>query len=72
MFKKLASLASLTIVLLALSCSEKKEEKTENTVYPITTPYKTNAEITKDYVAQIQSAKNIEIRAQEKGFLHQA
>ena len=69
MFKKLASLASLTIVLLALSCSEKKEEKTENTVYPITTPYKTNAEITKDYVAQIQSAKNIEIRAQEKGFL---
>ena len=69
MFKKLASLASLTIVLLSLSCSEKKEEKTENTVYPITTPYKTNAEITKDYVAQIQSAKNIEIRAQEKGFL---
>ncbi len=69
MFKKLASLASLAVLLLALSCTEKKEEKTENTVYPITTPYKTNAEITKDYVAQIQSAKNIEIRAQEKGFL---
>ena len=69
MIKKLASLASLMIVLLALSCSEKKEKKTENTVYPVTTPYKTNAEITKDYVAQIQSTKNIEIRAQEKGFL---
>ena len=69
MIKKLASLASLMIVLLALSCSEEKVEKTENTVYPVTTPYKTNAEITKDYVAQIQSAKNIEIRAQEKGFL---
>ena len=66
---KRQSLASLMIVLLALSCSEEKVEKTENTVYPVTTPYKTNAEITKDYVAQIQSAKNIEIRAQEKGFL---
>ena len=69
MFKKLAPLASLTILLLALSCSEKKEEKTESQVFPITTPYKTNTEITKDYVATIQSVKNIEVRAQEKGFL---
>ena len=69
MFKKLTPLASLTILLLALSCSEKKEEKTESQVFPITTPYKTNTEITKDYVATIQSVKNIEVRAQEKGFL---
>lgn len=69
MLKKLAPLASLTIMLMALSCSEKKEETTENEVFPITTPYKTNTIVAKDYVANIQSVKNIEVRAQEKGFL---
>lgn len=69
MTKKLYSLGSLILVLLALSCSEKKEEKVEDAIYPATTPLKTNTEITKEYVAQIQSLKNIEIRAQERGFL---
>lgn len=69
MIKKLASLVSLMVLLLTISCSEKKEEKAENTVYPITTPLKTDTQITKEYVAQIQSLKNIEVRAQEKGFL---
>lgn len=69
MIKKSPSLVGLMIVLFALSCKEKKEEKIENTVYPVTIPYKTNTEITKEYIAQIQSVKNVEIRAQEKGFL---
>jgi len=56
-------------LLIILSCNEKKEEKEEAAVYPVTNPLKTDTIITKDYVAQIQSAKNIEIRAQEKGFL---
>lgn len=63
------SLVVLMISLSALSCSEKKEEKEENAVYPVTVPLKTNTQITKDYIAQIRSVKNIEIRAQEKGFL---
>lgn len=65
----LQPLAGLLVFTLLLSCSEKTEEKTENTIYPVTTPLKTNTQITKDYIAQIQSSKNIEIRAQEKGFL---
>ena len=69
MIKKITSLASLMVLFLALSCSEKKEEKVENSIYPATIPLKTNTDITKEYVAKIQSAKNIEIRAQEKGFL---
>ena len=69
MTKKLYSLWSLIIVLLALSCSEKKEEKVEDAIYPATTALKTNTQIKKEYVAQIQSLKNIEVRAQEKGFL---
>lgn len=69
MTKKQYSLWSLILVLLALSCSEKKEEKIEDAIYPATTPLKTNTQIKKEYVAQIQSLKNIEVRAQEKGFL---
>jgi len=63
----------LTLVISALliifSCKEKKEEKEENAIYPVTSAVKMDTVVTKDYVAQIQSLKNIEIRAQEKGFL---
>ncbi len=38
-------------------------------VYPITQPLKMDTNISKDFVAQIQSQKNIEVRAQGKGFL---
>jgi membrane fusion protein (multidrug efflux system) len=56
-------------VLLLSSCNSKKEEKQEDSVYPVTSPVKMDTIINKDFVAQIQSVKNIEIRAQEKGFL---
>lgn len=59
----------LSAVLLLFSCNEKKEEKQEDSVYPVTSPVKMDTIINKDFVAQIQSVKNIEIRAQEKGFL---
>lgn len=59
----------LSSLLIIFSCKEKKEEKEEATVYPSTTPVRMDTVITKDYVAQIQSLKNIEVRAQEKGFL---
>jgi len=47
----------------------KKEEKEEATTYPVTSPVVMDTVINKEYVAQIQSVKNIEVRAQEKGFL---
>ncbi|SDI14206.1 membrane fusion protein, multidrug efflux system [Chryseobacterium taeanense] len=55
--------------LLLFSCNKKKEEKEEAAVYPVTSPIAMDTVIDKEYVAQIQSVKNIEIRAQEKGFL---
>ncbi|VXC04382.1 MULTISPECIES: efflux RND transporter periplasmic adaptor subunit [Chryseobacterium] len=67
--KRVVSAAVLSAVLLLFSCNEKKEEKQEDSVYPVTSPVKMDTIINKDFVAQIQSVKNIEIRAQEKGFL---
>lgn len=69
MMKRVVSGAVLSAVLLLFSCNEKKEEKQEDSVYPVTSPVKMDTIINKDFVAQIQSVKNIEIRAQEKGFL---
>ncbi|WP_426475931.1 efflux RND transporter periplasmic adaptor subunit [Chryseobacterium balustinum] len=67
--KRVVSGVVLSAVLLLFSCNEKKEEKQEDSVYPVTSPVKMDTIINKDFVAQVQSVKNIEIRAQEKGFL---
>lgn len=67
--KRVASLVALGTLLLLSSCNNKHEEKQEDSVYPVTSPVKMDTIINKDFVAQIQSVKNIEVRAQEKGFL---
>lgn len=69
MMKRVFSGITLCTLLLFLSCNGKKEEKEEEATYPVTSPVKMDTIINKDYVAQVQSVKNIEIRAQEKGFL---
>jgi membrane fusion protein, multidrug efflux system len=68
MIKRVVASIALSSLLL-FSCNKKKEEKEEATVYPVTSPVVMDTVIDKEYVAQIQSVKNIEIRAQEKGFL---
>jgi len=50
-------------------CSSKTREKEEAASYTVTSPETVDTSFTKEYVAQIQSVKNIEIRAQEKGYL---
>lgn len=69
MNKRVAYSVALSALLIIFSCKEKKEEKEENAIYPVTSAVKMDTVVTKEYVAQIQSLKNIEIRAQEKGFL---
>ena len=69
MNKRVAFSMALSTLLVIFSCKEKTEEKEDAAVYPLTSPVKMDTVINKDYVAQIQSVKNIEIRAQEKGFL---
>ncbi|QIY92722.1 efflux RND transporter periplasmic adaptor subunit [Chryseobacterium gallinarum] len=67
--KRVVSSIALSILLLAVGCNKKKEEKEEAPVYPVTSPVIMDTVIHKEFVAQIQSVKNIEVRAQEKGFL---
>jgi len=58
------------IALLSLtSCNSKKEEKEETVKFAVTNPVVIDTSFTKQYVSQIRSVRNIEIRAQEKGFL---
>ncbi len=68
MMKRVVAGIALSSLML-LSCNRKKEEKEEVSVYPVTSPLVMDTVIDKEYVAQIQSVKNIEVRAQEKGFL---
>ncbi|WP_113662588.1 efflux RND transporter periplasmic adaptor subunit [Pedobacter nanyangensis] len=67
--KRNLMLTGLCTILLYYSCTQKKEEKEEETHYTATSPLTLDTSFTKEYVSQIRSVRNIEIRAQEKGFL---
>ena len=56
-------------LLCHTSCTSKKEEKEEVGKYAVTSPLRVDTSFTKEYVSQIRSVRNIEIRAQEKGYL---
>lgn len=61
-------LSGLLLLLTASGCSHKKETTTASN-FTTTAPLRADTTITKEYVAQVQSVKNIELRAQEKGYL---
>lgn len=67
--KKSAFLTGMFCLLNLMACTSNKEEKEEAGKYTVTSPLKIDTSVTKEYVAQIQSVRNIEIRAQEKGYL---
>lgn len=69
MNKRVTLTLIFSTLLMILSCNDKKEEKEETVVYPTTSPVKMDTVINKEFVSQIRSERNIEIRAQEKGFL---
>jgi membrane fusion protein (multidrug efflux system) len=56
-------------LLCLISCTTKKEEKEEEVKFTVTNPVRIDTSFTKQYVSQIRSVRNIEIRAQEKGYL---
>lgn len=68
---KLIILVCLFAVVDNTACtSTNANTKREETAkYAVTTPLKTDTSFTKEYVSQIKSVRNIEIRAQEKGYL---
>src|ERR1051325_860614 len=51
------------------ACTAKTQEKQEVSKYTATSPLKVDTSFTKEYVSQIKSVRNIEIRALEKGYL---
>lgn len=67
--KKKLMFMGLTALLCLASCTTKKEEKEEAVKFTVTNPVVIDTSFTKEYVSQIRSVRNIEIRAQEKGFL---
>ena len=67
--KKIIVFAGLIALTCITSCTSKKQEKEEAETFSVTNPIKIDTSFTKQYVAQIKSFRNIEIRAQEKGFL---
>lgn len=56
-------------LLYLASCKPKKEEKEEATKYTVTSPSRIDTSFTSEYVSQIKSVRNIEIRVQERGYL---
>lgn len=59
----------LIALLCCISCTTKKEVKEEAGKFTVTNPITIDTSFTKEYVSQIKSVRNIEIRAQEKGYL---
>jgi len=67
--KRIIVFTGLIALLCLTSCTTKKEEKEEAGKFTVTNPVRIDTSFTKQYVSQIRSVRNIEIRAQEKGFL---
>jgi len=66
---KIALLVSLCSFAAITGCHTKNKEQEEKEKFTATSVYRIDTSFTREYVAQIQSIKNIEIRAQEKGYL---
>lgn len=66
---RIAWMISLCTLIYCTSCTPKKAATEEAVKYTVTSPLKVDTSFLKEYVAQIKSVRNIEIRAQEKGFL---
>jgi membrane fusion protein (multidrug efflux system) len=71
--KRIILAATLFALVHQTACTSSAEEKSvhseENTQYIVTNPLQADTSFTKEYVSQIKSVRNIEIRAQEKGYL---
>lgn len=61
--------AGVCVLLCIAACTQRKETKEEAIKYTVTSPLVMDTSFTKEYVSQIRSVRNIELRAQEKGYL---
>ena len=68
---KIPLIAGLIAIALLTSCGARTKDPETEGKFTATSPLVTDTSFTKEYVSQIQSVRNIEIRAQEKGYLQQ-
>ena len=66
---RIALLLGLSGLLYSVGCTSKGEQKEEKASFTVTSPLQADTSFYKEYVAQVQSVRNIEMRAQEKGYL---
>lgn len=66
---RITFLICICALVCCASCSTKTKEAEEPGKFVATNPVRIDTSFTREYVAQVQSIKNIEIRAQEKGYL---
>ncbi len=62
-------LLGLCAIIFTSSCTQHEEEHAEAIQYLVTSPLLKDTSIIKEYVCQIQSARHIELRNQERGYL---
>lgn len=67
--KRILMVMGLVTMLAHTSCKSHKEKKEAETKFLVTSAVKMDTSIVKEYVCQIQSARHIELRAQERGYL---
>ena len=67
--KRIPMVMVLLILLSYTSCNQHKKEHKAHVKHLVTSPIKMDTITTKDYVCQIHSIRNIELRALEKGYL---
>lgn len=66
---KTNALILLSSMVLTVACTQKHVEEAKEEKFTVSNPLQVDTSLTKEYVSQIKSQKNIEIRAQEKGYL---
>jgi len=67
--KRIILFISLLALISITACKTKTEERKEIPKVPVTNPLVMDTSFTKEYVSEIESIQNIEIRARVKGFM---
>ena len=66
---RIVLLLSLITLVGFSACHSRQEQKSDAGKFPVTNPLVKDTSFTKEYVAEIQSLQNIEIRAKVKGYI---
>jgi membrane fusion protein (multidrug efflux system) len=66
---RIVMFTGLFAMFVQTGCKSKKEVTEEVSKYTVTSPLRIDTSFTNEYVSQIKSVRNIEIRAQERGYL---